>query len=75
MGILDNLENSWDLEPEQNLDSCKTGMFEYESTPIADIDAMGRERFWEDLGRPEEQNLAVKLFSEICCKGCICKND
>jgi len=36
---------------------------------------MGREKFWEDLGRPEEYpNLAVKIFSETCCQNCSCKN-
>lgn len=38
MGILDNLENSWDIENESN--------------PMTVTDAMGREIFWEDLGRP-----------------------
>ncbi len=62
MGILDNLENAWD------------GNFEFESKPMVDKDAMGREVFWQDLGRPEEPNLAVKLFSETCCTDCSCKN-
>ena len=26
----------------------------YESQPIPETDAMGREKFWEDLGRPNE---------------------
>ena len=60
MGILDNLENALNDN------------FEFESTPMADTDAMGREKFWEDLGRPEEPNLAVKLFSETCCSNCSC---
>ena len=90
MGILDNLENAWDenFGEDQNLDWCKTGMPEFESTPMAQTDAMGREKFWEDLGRPdfdnlgiysieglalqEEPNLAVKLFSETCCTNCSC---
>jgi hypothetical protein len=38
MGILDNLENAWD--------------FEFESKPIPETDAIGKEKFWEDLGRP-----------------------
>ena len=60
MGILDNFENAWDDIPEgqfENLSqklfsetccsdcSCKTN-----STHIQDD--MGREVFWEDLGRP-----------------------
>jgi len=40
MGILDNLENAWDEE------------FSFESKPIADTDNLGKEKFWEDLGRP-----------------------
>jgi hypothetical protein len=63
MGILDNLENAWDSE------------FQFESKPIPETDAMGKEKFWEDLGRPEYENLAVKLFSETCCKDCSCKNE
>lgn len=60
MGILDNLENAWDEE------------FSFESKPMPVNDDMGREKFWEDLGRPEEPNLAVKLFSETCCTNCNC---
>jgi hypothetical protein len=62
MGILDNLENSWDDD------------FLFESKPMTETDNMGREKFWEDLERPEEPNLSVKLFSETCCKDCSCKN-
>ena len=72
MGILDNLENAWELNPEQNLDWCHTSS-QFESSPIVDTDAMGREIFWQDMGRPEEPNLAVKLFSETCCTNCSCK--
>ena len=61
MGILDNLENSWELEvPEPP---------QFESTPMVETDAMGIDKFWK-----EEPNLAVKLFSETCCEGCSCKN-
>jgi hypothetical protein len=62
MGILDNLENAWDDE------------FQFESKSMIETDAMGRETFWQDLGRPEETSLAVKLFSETCCTDCSCKN-
>lgn len=60
MGILDNFENALNDN------------FEFESKPMPETDAMGREKFWEDLGRPEEPNLAVKLFSETCCTDCSC---
>lgn len=63
MGILDNLENAWDEE------------FSFESRPIPETDNMGREIFWNDLGRPEETSLAVKLFSETCCTNCSCKSE
>lgn len=44
MGILDNLENAWELEnPEPP---------EFESKPMQVTDNMGREVFWEDMGRP-----------------------
>jgi hypothetical protein len=62
MGILDNLENAWDEN------------FEFESKPVAETDAMGREKFWEDLGRPENDGLALKLFKEECCSQCSCKS-
>ena len=28
--------------------------YEYESKPIPENDSMGREKFWEDLGRPND---------------------
>ena len=40
MGILENLESAWDEE------------FVFESKPMPVTDNMGREVFWEDLGRP-----------------------
>lgn len=58
MEILDNLENAWNDD------------FSYESSKIAETDAMGREKFWEDLGRPENDGLALKLFKEECCENC-----
>jgi hypothetical protein len=60
MGILDNLENAWDEE------------FSFESKPILETDAMGREVFWNDLGRPVD-NLAVKIFQEDVCQNCECQ--
>jgi hypothetical protein len=63
MGILDNFENAWDID------------FQFESKPMSETDAMGKEKFWEDLGRPEETSLAVKLFSETCCDNCSCKSE
>ena len=62
MGILDNIENAWDEN------------FEFESKPVTETDAMGREKFWEDLGRPENDGLALKLFQEECCTECSCKS-
>jgi len=61
MGILDNLEAWLDHEEKPNLAtkifsetvcencSCKS---ETESTPMKITDNMGREIFWDDLGRP-----------------------
>jgi len=63
MGILDNLENAWDPE------------FQFESTPIFDKDNMGREIFWNDLGRPENDGLALKMFKEECCDNCTCSTN
>jgi hypothetical protein len=60
MGILDNLENAWD----DNL--------EFESTPMAETDNIGRTA-WKK-GPAVYDSLTVKLFSETCCKDCSCKN-
>lgn len=62
MGILDNLEGAWDEE------------FQFESKPIPEIDNLGKEKFWEDLGRPENDGLAIKMFKEACCDQCSCNN-
>jgi hypothetical protein len=67
MGILDNLENAWDQD------------FQFESKQVYEKDAMGREKFWEDLGRPdspevENNGLALKMFKEECCSDCECNN-
>jgi hypothetical protein len=69
MGILDNFENAWDIDFQEEPKAP-----EFESKPMPETDNIGREKFWEDLGRPEEPNLAVKLFSETCCTDCSCKN-
>lgn len=45
-----------------------------ESTQIPNTDSMGREKFWEDLGRPENDGLALKLFQEQGCNNCSCKS-
>lgn len=65
MGILDNLENDWDND------------FQFESKPISEKDALGREKFWEDLGRPispdvKNDGLALKIFKDECCSQCNC---
>ena len=70
MGILENFENAWDVDFQEEPKPP-----EFESKPINIKDNMGREVFWEDLGRPEETSLAVKIFSETCCSDCSCKNE
>ena len=70
MGILNNFENAWDVDFQEEPKAP-----EYESKPMPITDNMGREVFWEDLGRPEYENLSVKLFSETCCTDCSCKNE
>jgi hypothetical protein len=62
MGILDNLENAWDED------------FLFESKPMPVTDNMGRETFWEDMGRPENDGLALKMFKEECCSDCDCSD-
>jgi len=69
MGILENLENDWDIDFQEEPKDP-----EFESNHMRDTDNMGREKFWEDLGIPEEPNLAVKLFSENVCNECSCKD-
>ena len=48
--------------------------FMSESQKISENDNMGREKFWEDLGRPESSSWSLKLFKEQCCDNCSCKN-
>lgn len=69
MGILDNLENSWEIEKPEPVNP------QFESSHMPVTDNMGRETFWEDIGRPEYENLAVKIFSETVCESCSCKNE
>ena len=55
MGILDNLENSLNIEEKPNLAVkifSETVCSECESKSMSVTDNMGREIFWEDLGRP-----------------------
>lgn len=58
MGILENLENAWDNN------------FEFESKPIPETDNLGRETFWQDLGRPEDTNLLAQ--TSCSCFECSC---
>ena len=68
MGILENFENAWDIDFQEDLkepENLSTKIFSetvcencseksiYESSPMMITDNMGREVFWEDLGRPE----------------------
>jgi hypothetical protein len=62
MGILDNLENSWDEE------------FQFESKPMTETDNMGRSTGAWTKGPAVYDSLTMKLFSETCCKDCSCKN-
>jgi hypothetical protein len=65
MGILDNFEEAWDDEfnfespiYRTEMENLSVKIFsdlvcaECESKPIPITDNMGREIFWEDLGRP-----------------------
>jgi hypothetical protein len=55
MAILDNIENSCDIEESPNLSVkifSETVCAECESKSMPVTDNMGREIFWEDLGRP-----------------------
>jgi hypothetical protein len=59
MGILDNFENWLETREPENLSVkifsetvCSDCLCENESKPMVEKDNMGREKFWEDLGRP-----------------------
>jgi hypothetical protein len=58
MKILNNSESAWDEEFSFDSPNLATKIFsdlvcsECESKPIPVTDDMGREKFWEDLGRP-----------------------
>jgi hypothetical protein len=67
MDGMKNSETAWDQE------------FSFESNPIPETDNLGREKFWEDLGRPDPSDvkndgLALKIFKESCCDQCNCDN-
>jgi hypothetical protein len=70
MGILDNLEAFMEFEDgkSKNTETAWDEEFSFEHKPIKETDNMGREKFWEDMGRSE--NLALKIFSETVCKDC-----
>lgn len=74
MGILDNLEAYLENTEgkDKNTESAWDEEFSFESKPIKETDAMGREVFWNDLGRPVD-NLAVKIFQEDVCQNCECQ--
>lgn len=69
MGILENFENAWDIDFQVE---PKSPEFEHKPMPITDN--MGREAFWEDAGRPENDGLALKMFKEACCDNCACSS-
>ena len=58
MAILENFESAWDEEFSFGPSSLSQKLFsetvckDCESTPMIQTDNMGREIFWEDLGRP-----------------------
>lgn len=50
-----------------------TDKYELESNPIVETDNMGRNIFWQDTIKPEDESLAVKIFSDSVCSNCSCK--
>ena len=46
-----------------------------ESEKISEIDNMGREKFWEDLGRIDNDGWALKVFKTECCDQCSCQQN
>jgi hypothetical protein len=58
MDIKPNTESAWDEEFSWEPNNLSQKLFsetvckDCESTPITQTDNMGREKFWEDLGRP-----------------------
>lgn len=72
MGVIKNKIFS-DFQICDKMDIMDNNKIEFESQPLYETDNMGREKFWEDLGRPDD-SLTLKIFKEECCDNCSCKN-
>jgi hypothetical protein len=46
-----------------------------ESEKIPNTDNVGREKFWEDIVKSENDGLALKMFQAYCCANCSCMKD
>lgn len=68
MGILDNLENS-DIFGEDEKELPFTWNQSCYSTH------QNSESEWDKEFQFEHQNLAVKIFTDTCCNGCMCKSE
>ena len=49
-------------------------MIEKDGGIIPETDAMGQEKFWLDIGRPDDGTWALNIFKQECCDNCSCKN-
>jgi len=70
----ENIEGCYNEYMSIDSTNAATGQVWLESAKIPETDAMGREKFWEDIGRPENDGLALKMFQEQCCDQCTCKS-
>ena len=49
-------------------------MIEMDGGIIPEKNALGEEKFWQDIGRPGNDGWALALFKEECCENCSCKD-
>jgi len=56
MGILDNLENSWELD------------LQFESKPIVETDNMGRDQFWQEEPNLAVKLFSETCCTDCSCK-------
>ena len=56
MGILDNLENSWELD------------LQFESKPIVETDNMGRDKFWQEEPNLAVKLFSETCCTDCSCK-------
>ena len=54
VAIKNTLEQIYMKTSKEPLNNPQENNVEYESIKFPELDAMGREKFWEDIGRPND---------------------